>query len=63
MGYEIIYDCVAAIFEWMHKWAFDMHVYTCHFFLSKIMAMCLIKARTSDGGIHAQPSQWFWSNR
>jgi hypothetical protein len=27
-----------------------MHVYTCHHFLSKILAMCLIKARISDGG-------------
>jgi hypothetical protein len=47
----------------MHKWAFVMHVYTCHFFQSKIMAKCLIKARISDGGIHAQLSQRFWTNR
>jgi hypothetical protein len=37
--------------------------YTCHFFLSKIMAICLIKARISDGGTHAQLSQRFWSIR
>jgi hypothetical protein len=53
VGYEIFGDYVAAIVMWMHKWAFVMHVYTGHCFLSKIMVVCLIKARISDGGTHA----------
>jgi hypothetical protein len=54
---------VAAVVMWMHKWAIVMHVYTCHHFLCKILAMCLIKARISDGGTHAQLSQRVWSDR
>jgi hypothetical protein len=53
VGYKILCDCVVAIVMWMHKRDFVLHVYTCHLFLSKIMAMCLIKARISDGGTHA----------
>jgi hypothetical protein len=54
-GYMISFDCCCH--HHMNANELWLYMFALVIILSKILAMCLIKARISDGGTHAQLSQ------